>query len=135
MTTHLTMQEPTPHCLECGKPITRGRADKKFCDEGCRTLYHNRHKISEHQEVKRIQLGLNKNRRILKDVLAGKQEVLCPSDELKKAGFNFDFHTHHAISKVQKNEYLFCYNYGYRWIDDNTVKVVKSFDDKKTGKR
>ena len=114
-------------CLQCQGPIKNGRADRKFCSEGCKNEYHNNQKAESRNEIIRIEKALKNNRRILKKVLGAKQEEIVSTETLLKMGFEFDYRTHHVLSKYQKNEYIFCYNYGYRKIDEVKVKVVKSF--------
>jgi hypothetical protein len=121
------MKDTASTCLNCDKVIRSGRIDKKFCGEACKNEFHNAEKIREHAAIKKIDLALKKNRRILKRLLAGRQEEMFPKSVLVKAGFDFDLHTHHLISKVKQMEYIFCYDYGYRSAEKDQVKVVKSF--------
>jgi hypothetical protein len=114
-------------CLNCQEPIKKGRADRKFCDEGCKNEYHNKQKNDARQEILRIEVALKNNRRILKKVLASKKEEIVRTETLIKMGFDFMYHTHHAISTYKSNEYIFCFNYGYWKMDDERVKVVKAF--------
>lgn len=51
-------------CLTCEKPIRKGRADRKFCDEGCKNEYHNNQKIHERQEILKVEKALKNSRRI-----------------------------------------------------------------------
>ena len=60
-------------------------------------------------------------------MLGTKQEEIVTRETLLKMGFEFDYCTHHIVSKYQKNEYIFCYNYGYWKLDEEKLKVVKSF--------
>ena len=59
----------TETCLECGV-VFYGLPNKKFCCDTCRNKYHNR----EHQEIRNVKLRthtiLEKNYRILSDLLA-----------------------------------------------------------------
>ncbi|AEW00168.1 hypothetical protein Niako_3882 [Niastella koreensis GR20-10] len=114
-------------CLRCQGPIKQGRADRKFCSEGCKNEYHNNQKAESRNEIIRIEKALKNNRRILKKVLGVKHEEIVTRETLLKMGFEFTYHTHHVLSSYQKNEYTFCYNYGYRKIDEERLKVVKSF--------
>src|ERR1700754_3821278 len=98
-----------PVCIYCGKPIKSGRSDKKFCDAGCKDAYYNELKTNEHQEVKKIDAILKKNRRILKSILGTAKEEIVTRDELLKKGFDFDYHTHKSTSKIKGHQYLFCY--------------------------
>jgi hypothetical protein len=114
-------------CLNCQEPIKQGRTDRKFCSEGCKNEYHNNQKAESRAEIIRIEKALKNNLRILKKVLGTKQEEIISKETLLKMGFEFDYHTHHFFSSYQKNEYIFCYNYGYRKVEGERLKVVKSF--------
>lgn len=115
-------------CLHCRQPIKAGRSDKKFCDTGCKDAYYNAAKSQEHREVKKIDAVLKKNRRILKRIFnPQKGESLVRYDQLVKSGFDFTFYTHHVITKTRSNEFIFCYDYGYRELGNGFVKVVKAF--------
>ena len=115
-------------CLECGKPLKKvKRIDSKFCDEECRNDYFNALKYQESAEIKKIQNTLKSNRRILKNLLGNNREVIMEKAILIKLGFNFDYHTHHVISKTKRNEFIFSFNYGYHQMDNNQYKIVKSF--------
>ena|SRR5687767_4957102 len=121
------MIEERSICLNCGKPIKSGRIDKKFCDSACKDEYYNAQKIREHKEIKKIDQVLKRNRRILKKLFDPKKEKLVNREVLLKAGFEFDFHTHFVVTKFKANEFIFCYDYGYREVDKNKYKVIKSF--------
>ena len=121
------MEEETRFCLQCEKPIKSGRTDKKFCNEGCKSLYHNAKITSEPPEIRRVNKLLRKNRDILKELLGKDSEYICVKETLVKKGFKFDYHTHNIISKSQGNQFTFCYDYGYRELEHNKYKIVKSF--------
>jgi len=115
-------------CLSCKKPlVVRKRNDIKFCNEECRSNYFNALKMEENAEIKKIENALKSNRRILKSLLGKNPEVIVDQVTLLKMGFNFDYHTHHVISKSQGNEFIFSFNYGYRVMGNNQYKIVKSF--------
>ena len=115
------------NCLNCQTAITKGRADRKFCSEGCKNEYHNNQKSNARQEILRIEIALKNNRRILKKALGSKVEEIVRKETLLKMGFEFTYHTHHVTSSYKSNEYIFCFNYGYWKMDDDKFKVVKSF--------
>jgi hypothetical protein len=115
-------------CLQCGKPILHARRrDKLFCNDECRDDYHNAVKFANSQEIKLIQAILRRNRSILKALLGDKPEVIVAREILLKKGFEFDYHTHHVISKTKRHEYVFTFNYGYWAMPGEQHKVVKSF--------
>ncbi len=122
------MPEETPQCRYCGKPIRAGRSDKKYCDAGCKDAYTNEIKRKEHAEISRVEGILKKNRRTLKKLFnADKPEQLVTREAIVKEGFEFDFHTHHVITKIKGNEFLFCYDYGYREVEKDWYKIIRQF--------
>jgi hypothetical protein len=114
-------------CLNCNKPIKSGRSDKKFCDSRCKDEYYNTIKTNEHKEIKEIDQVLKRNRRILKALFNPKKERLVTREILLKAGFQFDYHTHFIVTKIKANEFVFCYDYGYREVEKDKFKLIKSF--------
>lgn len=124
------------NCKHCGKEIdpVKGRRDRQFCDEQCKNSYHNTLAYEEEKEAKRINKILKKNRDILKKMSARKDREAISKEMLLKAGFNFKYYTHHKTSVHQKNEYTFCYDYGYRVYSSanktDVFKIVKAFTDK-----
>lgn len=116
-----------PKCPECKEPMGKGRPDRKFCSPDCRNNHHNKQKIFESKETKKIRLTLSRNRKILRSILKDESELTVKRKKLLKQGFEFEYHTHHRISKVKQYEYTFCFDYGYRDVTTDTVKVVKAF--------
>jgi len=115
-------------CLYCQKPIKSGRSDKKFCDSGCKDAYYNEKKGNERSEIGKIDVVLKKNRRILKASFNPKKpDVLVLREKLIKSGFEFDYHTHFVITKTKKNQFIFCYDYGYREVEKDRYQIIKSF--------
>lgn len=115
------------HCQECQQELGRGRSDRKFCDELCRNAYHNKQKIFESKETKRVRLILNKNRRILRTLLKNEREKVIATERLLRLGYDFDYLTHRKLSATYQYEYTYCFDYGYRVVKEGTLKVVKAF--------
>jgi hypothetical protein len=117
-------------CLECGKPLGAGRSDRRFCNEACKTKFHNNQKIFEYAEIKKIENILKRNRRVLKRLLGDEREKVVSYEKLLKLGFEFGYYTHHRKSAVKKYEYTYCFDYGYRIADDASYKIVKAYERK-----
>lgn len=109
-------------CLDCGQALI-GRADKKFCDDACRSNYNNRQASEETALLRRINTILKRNRRILEKLNpTGKAKV--KRKLLANDGFHFDYVT--SIYETAKgDQYRFCYEYGYLPLENDEVLLVK----------
>lgn len=108
------------NCLACKRPI-KGRTDKKFCDDSCRNNYNNRLNSDITPLMRNINNILRKNRRIIEELLAhlDKKTLVIDRKKLVEKGFRFDYCTEHTES------YSYCYEYGYRALDNEKVLAVK----------
>ncbi|MBC7589128.1 MAG: hypothetical protein H7178_12295 [Chitinophagaceae bacterium] len=116
----------TKTCLACGKTL-KGRIDKKFCDDYCRNNYNNTQKSkgSHSAYVRGITNALLKNRKILEELLpVEKQTINHAQDKLMQKGFIFKYHTHTYTNKNGET-YYYCFDYGYRPLDNNWYMIVK----------
>ena len=112
------------HCQYCGSVI-HGRADKKFCNDNCRSSHNNGRK-EEYGDVFKITNSLlNLNRKILSKVLEdGVETVKIPKDRVSLMGFNFNYHSHHLPDSIGRN-YWFCYDYGYLDIGNGWLMIIR----------
>lgn len=118
------MESTQKQCLSCGKTL-KGRIDKKFCDDYCRTQYNNQLKAEDTAVIKKINAVLRSNRRILeRHIPAGEEMGKCPKQKLIDAGYNFQYLTHQYSNK-KGNVYFFCYEYGFLPLEGDWVLVVK----------
>ncbi len=102
-------KRPYRKCLleGCEKDVSDGRLDRKFCSDGHKNEYNNAIKIKELEEIRKINIALKKNRRILKKLLGSKFEVDVTEKKLRDEGFSFDFSTHSITSKKKKEQIHF----------------------------
>jgi len=110
----------------CNEDVS-DRLNKKFCCDGHKNVHNNQIKTRELEEIRKINIALKVNRRILKRLLGDDREVLTTEKKLTGLGFNFDFSTHVIISKRKKHKFIFSYNYGYYNTGYGKYKIVKSF--------
>lgn len=110
-------------CLECGETL-QGRADKKFCDDQCRSNYNNKVNNSNVAEVRSINSILRRNRRILGSLISNDCKVKIPKGSLQEKGFNFRYYTH-TYTTQKGNIYKLCYDYAYLPLENDLVMVVK----------
>ena len=110
-------------CLECNDPIF-GRSDKKFCNDGCRNSYNNRHNKDATNLMRNINNKLRKNHRILADINFVDGKAKTTRNKLTSEGFDFEYFT---SLKVYKNgaEYRFVYDIGYKLLEEDWILVVR----------
>lgn len=109
-------------CLDCGA-VLRGRADKKFCDDQCRSNYNNHLKAETSSALKQVNAILRKNHAILTKICTG-SKIKLKRDDLLRYGFDLTYHTHLYCTQ-NGNTYYFCYNYGYMKLDAEQFLVVR----------
>lgn len=111
-------------CLECGDKII-GRADKKFCNDGCRNSYNNKQNKDASNLMRNVHHRLRKNYRILSELKFKENKAQTFKEKLDSEGFDFEYFTN---LKVYKNgaEYRFIYDIGYKFLEENRLLVVKN---------
>lgn len=109
-------------CLDCHTPI-KGRADKKFCDDLCRSSYNNLQKAEDNSIIRSINQILKKNRFILKTHNPN-GKIKINREVLISFGYNFNYYTHTYFNKKGMT-YFFCYDYGYLNLANGEVLLVK----------
>ncbi len=110
-------------CLACGK-LVHGRSDKKFCNDYCRNAYNNTLKSANAPVVRNINNVLQKNRRILDEVLGEEEMQKTSKEKLLAQGFQFKYATHTYTNK-KGNVYVFCYDLGYLPLEGDWYLVVR----------
>lgn len=111
-------------CPECGETYT-GRIDKKFCSDLCRNSFNNKQNSDSTNYVRNVNNILRKNRRILEGSLKGETTNIS-RQKLVDKGLNFTYFTD---QKFTSYTYYFCYEYGYRFLEDDVVMIVKKFEN------
>lgn len=120
----ITMESTERQCLDCGKTL-RGRVDKKFCDDYCRNNFNNRQNSDQTNYVRKVNNILRKNRRILADLLAEKEDfVKVRKEKMTELGFLFTYHTHTYLTQKGQT-YWYCYEYGFLPLEQDWVLIVK----------
>ena len=110
------------HCLECNTKLI-GRADKKFCHDGCRNAYNNRINKDSKNLIRNINNRLRKNYRILEE-LNPKDKTKTSKTKLLTHGFDFNYFTSIYTTKTG-NVYYFVYDQGYLPLDNDYYALVK----------
>lgn len=110
-------------CLECGEPV-KGRVDKKFCDDQCRSNYNNKANSDTTAEMRNINNVLRKNRRILETIVHADGKGKISKSKLLDKGFNFKYFTQ-TYTTQKGTVYKLCYDYGYLPIENDFYMIVK----------
>lgn len=110
-------------CLECKQPLI-GRIDKKFCNDMCRNSFNNKVNKDANDYVRKVNVILRKNRRILAKLMDGKEKGKATKEQLLLNGFNFYYYTNLYKTKQGKT-YYFVYELGYLELEEEKLALVK----------
>lgn len=108
-------------CSECDTRF-KGRVDKKFCSDQCRSAYNNKLNSDETSYVRNVNNILRKNRRILLELNPDKKNRVS-RDKLKDKGFDFQHFTSTYTTK-DGAQYFYCYEQGYLPIEKEFFLLV-----------
>lgn len=107
-------------CIRCGQPY-RGRSDKKFCCDDCRTEYHNHLRRERERGLRAVNRILASNWKILSAQLrAG--HCRLPVEELAGLNFNFEVYTG-CRRQLPGRRTFWCYNCAYRVSRSGIVHI------------
>lgn len=120
----LTMPNEQRKCLTCER-IVKGRVDKKFCDDYCRSAFNNKKYLSDRGLIRRVNYLLMKNRRILEYFLKGTHpSATIMRKALSAKGFQFDFFTH-TYHTVDGKTYFCCYDHAYSELFNEELLITR----------
>jgi hypothetical protein len=109
-------------CLFCSDHF-RGRIDKKFCSDQCRANFNNANRSESEKVILQVNKVLRKNRSILKALNPVGMSIIR-KEFLEEKGFNFKYFT--SLFKTKEgNEYWFCYDIGYMYLEDNKLRIIE----------
>lgn len=109
-------------CLQCSTPLS-GRADKRFCDDQCRSNYNHSQRSSSERMIMAVNKQLRLNRKILK-TLNPKGMSVVRKEVLADMGYNFHYFTSIYVTK-EGNQYQFCYDVGILPLEENKIRIVE----------
>lgn len=108
-------------CLACGGHLS-GRTDKKFCDDSCRTVHHNRLRQSEEISKRKTDSILRQNRKILLHLLNHQTKTRMDKRMLLSAGFRPDYLT--RIASASDGSVIRCYyEFGLRRLSETELEI------------
>ncbi|PTS96656.1 hypothetical protein DBR11_18890 [Pedobacter sp. HMWF019] len=113
-------------CENCGETL-KGRSDKKFCDDYCRSGFYYHKKAGKTSSlITQTNAILRKNRQILLSLnTAGL--ALTSRKVLLNKGFNFGYFTG-MLKTMNNSPYFFCYEMGYHSLKKEEILIVTKID-------
>ena len=109
-------------CKYCSESVV-GRSDKIFCSTICRTEYHNKNNRKLNQSIRRINIILRRNHKILIQ-LNQRGITKVNRERLLQEHFNFSYFTN--VYQTKKGQtYYFVYDQGYLDYDKHIITIVK----------
>ena len=109
-------------CMHCGSQI-KGRSDKKYCDDQCRSNFNNRQYADALSTVRNINYILRRNRQLLFGFVNGNRSSKVSFQVLMQRGFNPGYFTHTRITS-KGAEFRICYDVAFRILEGNMCHIV-----------
>ncbi len=75
-------------CPTCGTPYYKKRKNQRFCSQSCRIRFNNRIAKEMRRKMKRHNLAIIRNYRLLNNLLNGEERLSVPYNEVKEKGFD-----------------------------------------------
>jgi predicted nucleic acid-binding Zn ribbon protein len=123
-----TKENPDRKCQYCQEKL-KGRSDKKFCDDYCRTTFNYEKYKKKPSHYMTVKKQLQLNRKLLSQYNRG-GKVSIRKERLINRGFDPHYFTHYW--KNAKNEvYLFCFEHGFikRMINGKMYYILILWQD------
>lgn len=108
-------------CRNCGATI-RGRIDKKFCDDSCRSAFHNQVNGEMTSVMRNTHRMLRRNWKILTRHF-NRGEYVLDYDRIHQEGFNANLVTGYVLEE-SRIKYR-CYEYTFELSPDGCVRFDK----------
>jgi hypothetical protein len=103
-------------CSHCKSKIA-GRSDKKYCSIHCKSAHQYQKRKSEEGLYYSIDRQLKINRKLLKAYNKSGLSTVY-KERLLLEGFDPNYFTHYWKNKKEQ-VYLFCYEYGFLYLNEN----------------
>ena len=112
----------TLNCMNCGETLM-GRRDKKFCDDHCRSLYHNVTNAAQYNLIRKTHSLLRRNRRLLLQAIGVfRDQIVIPIYWLMQRGFSFQ-HCTQRIEQLNDTHIIVCYDIAYQKQGADVVQI------------
>ena len=116
--TEISTTAAARNCRFCNSPL-QGRSDKKFCNNNCRNFYHNKNKSRRRSSIRKINIILKRNFKILEKLYGDSRKTPTVEEaEILEMNFDLTYSTHSVTDKAGR-KVTYCYDYGYYKSQDN----------------
>ncbi len=112
-------------CLSCKNEFLPGKRDKKYCNNSCRSSYHNKKNNIDSASYKFITRLLKNDFLILIKLLEGKNFLEIAAKKLIELGFSFKVHTHFEQVGNEKKMYIALSDFYYVKTENKTYKIFR----------
>ena len=111
-------------CKICKKPV-KGRSDKVFCSEKCKSYYHRKLREVTKKGTEKTDRILHRNRSILLEIM-GKNatQKKVPRDLLDKKKFNIRYMTG-FFENAQGKRYHIVYDFAWMEFSDGDILIKR----------
>lgn len=114
--------KPGMNCIHCSEEC-KGRSDKKFCSDDCRSAYHNKQRTQISDYGKNILRQLKINRSVLLN-MSKKSQYSLDMVSLHRMGFNEEYFT--SKYKQDSSEVYECIDISYIQNHDS-ITILKYY--------
>lgn len=115
-------------CLQCGKEILYGRADRKFCCNDCKNQYHNRRRYPLREEMESSVLRrINLNHDILERLYKMGVNTI---DHVALAQLGFDARFVTSVCRVGRHDVYAIFDLQYEMTPSRLKNLVCLLEDK-----
>lgn len=120
------MRKDSDHCLECGCEFEYKRKGKIFCDDICRSRYHNRTKNWVRHYHSKVIGALERNCSILATLLE-KEITSAEIGDLTLWGYNIEYAT--SVRKSKSHIEYRCFEYKFYRSEDKIYGLERVTPD------
>ena len=116
------------NCNQCQIRFSPKRSDQKFCSLKCKNRQNNKKVMAEYHQRKREDVVTKETHTVLirnRNLLKANCDKQILIDSLEKVGFVLNTCTRFEQPKDSESPLLFCYDFGYQFIDAKTVRTFK----------
>lgn len=112
-------------CPQCKSKYEANRLNQKFCSMKCKARYNNNKARKRNSTLNDVAAPINAILWNNRNLLAANEDKSFDKDAMLKVGFKFNYITRFGQDEDGGN-LLYCYDYGYSFIDANTIKIFKA---------